>query len=83
MKTVDELRADNLGVFLERGPGLTTRYSVWIEARDRANKRVLLGGLGGMGCGSMWVAEEDKHTNYPGYSEAPEQASPEHKPPFW
>jgi len=68
---VDALKAANEAIFFKHGPGLRYDYSVWIEARDPAEGRVLLGGLGGMGCGIMWVDEEEGHKKYPGYADAP------------
>ena len=80
MSTPKELAQKNLDIFLEHGSGLRADYSVWIEAKDTVNHRVLLGGLGGMGCGQMWVDEEPRHKNYTGYEEAPEVDS--HKCPI-
>ena len=37
---------------------------------DTGLGEVLLIGLGGHGVGMMWVAEEPKHKDYPGYSDA-------------
>ncbi len=56
--------------FLKHGPGLRKDYNVWVVARDPEAKRVLLGGLGGMGVGQMWFGEDDRHKEYPGYAEA-------------
>lgn len=32
--------------------------------------QVLLGGLGALGVGTMWVDEQPYHSEYPGYDEA-------------
>lgn len=69
-RTPAELQAANLAHFMERGPGLSYGYRTWVEAKDTKNKRVRLGGLGGMGVGSMWFEETDAHKEYPGYAEA-------------
>ena len=58
------------------GPGLSSRYRTFIVARDRTKKRVVVGGLGGMGCGEMWFDEEPKHSDYPGYENAPDAIAP-------
>lgn len=65
---------NNVEVFLERGPGLDSRYQTWVVARDRARGRALVGGLGGMGVGQMWCAEDGYQDN-PGFEDAPEQDS--------
>lgn len=50
------------------------RYSlsknVYVIARDPNQKKILLGGLGGMGIGQMWHDEADHHKKYPGYKKA-------------
>lgn len=43
----------------------------WIVARDRANKKVLIGGLGCIGVGQMWI-DEDGYQEAPGFNDAPE-----------
>jgi hypothetical protein len=77
MDSIEECKKNNLDVFMERGPRLSYRYKVWIEARDRKDGWVLLGGLGGMGVGQMWTKETEDHKKYPGYEDAPEQDAPE------
>jgi hypothetical protein len=47
----------------------------FVVARDRANNRVLVGGLGVVGVGEMWFNDEGKHSDYRGYDSAPEQVS--------
>jgi hypothetical protein len=69
MTDTNRLQAENMEKFLADGPRLRTDYNVWIEARGP--DRVQLGGLGGLGVGSMWVDEEPRHREYPGYDEAP------------
>lgn len=73
-KTVDEAAAENLREFIKHGPGLRTTTNVWIVAK--APGKVLLGGLGAMGCGEMWALEEPRHRDYIGYDEAPTVADP-------
>ena len=69
---VNMLQEHNVRVCVEDGPRLSTKYLTWIDGRDRARRRVLVGGLGCMGCGRMWFDEEPYHADYPGYAEAPE-----------
>ena len=66
--TVDELQAENFAKFMEDGPRLRSDYNVWIVAKK--DGRVLLGGLGSIGVGQMWVDEEQHHKEYPGYNDA-------------
>lgn len=70
MKTVSELKIENLKALMKEGPGLRYSTNVWIVARDLKNKMILLGGLGAFGIGEMWVSEELKHKDYPGYASA-------------
>ena len=72
---MEQARQHNLDTFLRQGAGLSSNYTVWIEAKDSARKRVLLGGLGGMGVGQMWAEEENCHKKYLGYNEAPQSDS--------
>lgn len=52
-----------------------------VLARDPGTKRLLLGGLGGVGVGRMWVAEEPGMAKYVGYDDAPiADAPPDQKP---
>ena len=74
-KTIRELEEENAKVLVNGGPRLSWRYQVWIIARDRMNKRVLIGGLGSMGIGEMWFNEESRHRAYIGYDEAPDANS--------
>lgn len=55
---VQEAMANNARIFMEWGPCLSRDY------------RILLGGLGAMGCGQMWFTEDEGHRAYPGYAEA-------------
>lgn len=61
---------------MERGPGLDYRYKSYIVAKDTKRKRVLVGGLGGMGIGQMVFEMDDTHAKRPGFSEAPEMDLP-------
>lgn len=75
-KTVEQVQQENQAHFMERGPGLSYGYTSYVIAKDTKRKKVLLGGLGGMGCGSMWFdmdAEQDPLR--PGWEEAPERDS--------
>ena len=78
--TPERCADNNSTVFMERGPGLSSRYLTFIVARDRTKKRVVVGGLGGMGCGEMWFDEEPKHSDYPGYENAPDAIAPTEGP---
>lgn len=70
----NQLLEQNVIRVLRDGPRITTKYNVWVEARDREKKLVLIGGLGGMGVGQMWFPEEG-HEDYRFYEDAPEQKS--------
>ena len=70
MREIEQAQRDNLAHFMERGPALSYAYTTYILARDVDGGRVLLGGLGSMGMGRMWVDERPEHRDYPGYSEA-------------
>lgn len=64
----------NLRRLIERGPRLSHDTETWVVARDRARRRVLLGGLGAMGCGQMWFDERPEHAADPTFADAPEQS---------
>ena len=49
--------SNNLSVFLQDGPRMSTRYQTYVCARDRSKKTVLVGGLGCVGVGRMWMSE--------------------------
>ncbi len=57
---------------MERGPGLYKDMTSFVVAKDTKNKKLLLGGLGGMGMGEMWVNLCDGDENRSGFAEAPE-----------
>lgn len=67
---ITDIQRANLAHFMENGPGLSYAYKTYIVARDPSAKQVMLGGLGGTGMGQMWVSENDRHKDYPGYVEA-------------
>ena len=69
---IERLQAENIVNFMANGPRLSTSYHTWIVARDRQRGYVKLGGLGGLGVGQMWVQEDERHADYPGYADAPE-----------
>lgn len=65
----------NLQRVLERGePSLSHDCETVIVARDSARDCVLVGGMGALGVGRMWVEREARHNSYPGISTAPESA---------
>lgn len=74
---IGEIQKKNFLHFVERGPGLSYGYTQYVIARDRANALVLLGGLGGVGAGTMWFAEEPHHSRLEGYEDAPEETHAE------
>lgn len=66
-----------------------TMRSDWrshLIARDRKNKRHLLGGLGALGAGEMWFDDhsggEDEAEHGDAWANAPECASPPPMQPF-
>lgn len=73
--SIEKLQNENLSNFMENGPGLRTSYKSWVVARDRKKKRVLLGGLGSMGCGEMWFTDQPRYADYEGYKNAPDRKS--------
>ena len=44
--------------------------NTFVIARDKKNKKILLGGLGILGVGQMWVDEKLHHKKYRGYKKA-------------
>lgn len=57
---------------LKHGPGLRFGRSIWVKARDPRGY-VLLGGLGGLGVGTMWEHDDGRLVDDPTYATAPEQ----------
>lgn len=51
-------------------PRLSLRVVPWVIARRPSTGEILLGGLGAMGVGRRWVAEEEDDKGYRGYAEA-------------
>lgn len=72
-KIIAESANHNLAELIEQGPGLRYSTRTWVLAKDSKRKRVLLGGLGCMGCGQMWFDDKDKYKEDPTYKDAPEQ----------
>ncbi len=70
--TVEGAVENNFKVFMERGPGLSSLYRSYVDARDRARGVVLLGGLGGCGVGKMWFRDDGGFSNHVGYVDAEE-----------
>jgi len=51
--------------------------TIFLIARDRSAKMMLLGGLGGMGVGVMWAIEEfEPEKRFENWETAPEQTCP-------
>lgn len=69
-RTVEEQQAANFAHFMERGPAISTGYGAYVVRRDDANNRVELGGLGGLGIGTMWVESRERYKSYPGWDDA-------------
>ena len=67
---INAMRESNILKAIKDGPRLRSDYSVWIEMRS-LDGHVLLGGLGALGCGTMWCKEDARHSEYPGYSTCP------------
>jgi hypothetical protein len=67
-KTINQLAEENIADVLEHGPRLRTGQNTWIIARCPG--KVLVGGLGCMGVGTMWFDEQPFHKDRPGYAEA-------------
>lgn len=64
VKTIEQKKEENLERVLRDGPRLSYGMNSWIEAKTPCGNFVLLGGLGGMGCGTMWTVatELDRNT---------------------
>jgi len=64
----------NIEKALKDGPGLSYGYTSFVIANDLFKKRILLGGLGGMGVGIRWFHIDDddqkKYESYPNYNDA-------------
>jgi len=72
-KTKEQKASENFVIFMERGPGLWRDYNTWIVAKDPTHEKHLIGGLGGLGVGEMWVDTEDADRMNPEYVDAPVQ----------
>ena len=74
---IEESATANLSEFMEHGPGLRWSTRSWAVAKDTANNRVKLGGLGCMGVGEMWFDLDvvPHYTEDPTFADAPEQDS--------
>lgn len=76
-EAADEAVAYNVADVFENGPRLSWNRKTAELAIDRANKRVLMTGLGAMGVGTMWVdydtllVDEEK----PEWADLPERDS--------
>jgi hypothetical protein len=68
--SIDDAQRANWKHFMDRGPGLSYGYQQYVIARRPASGEILLGGLGGMGIGEMWLAESADDEALPGYAEA-------------
>lgn len=68
-RTVADAIRHNAKHLAKRGPALSYAYQTYVAGRDKANHRVLLGGLGGMGLGQMWVDERPEHAELPGWTD--------------
>jgi len=69
-KTAAQQAEENAKIFMEIGPRLSTRYGSYVVAIDPVNNKTLLGGLGGMGLGTMWIPSSERDKERPGFSEA-------------
>jgi len=70
-KSVEEMKSENIIGFLDKGFSFNCSKNVWVKARDRSKRKVLLSGLGCMGVGTMWFNEEGRE-KYPHFKDAPE-----------
>lgn len=67
------LQEQNVLKAIQDGPRARTDYNVFVVARDRTARRVLIGGLGSLGVGQMWFPEQEQYVSYPGFENAPDQ----------
>ncbi len=82
---VAETLQRNREIISERGPGLYYDIKACVLAKDTVKGQVLLGGLGGLGCGEMWMSDE-RYVGTPEYDDAPDlpgQAAPFYKQPTY
>lgn len=73
MTEVDAAKEANRRHFLERGrrPGLSYGYQRYVIARRPSTGEILIGGLGSLGTGELWLTENaDDHARLPGYADA-------------
>jgi len=76
MKTIAQMQAENFDLVLRDGPRLRYDYNIWVEAKNTKNNRVLIGGLGSMGVGMMWLPMSERHKELPDFDDAPEMDAP-------
>ena len=70
MKPKSQRQEENVDNFLENGPGLRYSYNTWIIAKDPELGKVLVGGLGALGVGEMWL-DDKEYKEHPDYADAP------------
>ena len=73
---ITERLATNLADVMDNGPRLSTLRSTWIKGKDTAAGKVLVGGLGCMGVGTMWSTASEHYLSDPTYADAPEMTYP-------
>jgi len=70
-----EIQKANFKVVMNTGGRLSYETKTWIAARNYQARKVLIGGLGGLGVGYQWYDEQEVHAEMPGYLDAPESDS--------
>lgn len=71
-REIRDKKANNLNVFMENGPSLSTKMETWIIGKDTKCEAVLEEGFGAMGVGRMWNGMTDEHRNDPRFDDVPE-----------
>jgi hypothetical protein len=69
---IENLEAESIALAVSTGgPGWNkNRPSEWVVARDRKNSVSLVGGLGCMGVGKMWLTDNPYISSLPTYADA-------------
>jgi hypothetical protein len=73
--TVQECIEFNLQHFFEHYGRRINEYKRFVAGRDRRQRRSLIGGIGAVGVGQVWVEDDNNYENpkdLPGYIGAPE-----------
>lgn len=79
MKTIAQKSAHNMQDVMKNGPRLSYNRNTWIEAVSECEKYVCVGGLGCMGCGTMWREKLPLDEANPEFKDAPRVKIPDYE----